>query len=160
MIMPQREFITWSEGSFVTTGPPAPTVPRLSAHSWWHTNSASPRAAVTLVTHLGTRQAAEFRGRTNAGWNAHPTHLFEVDIPDTFKLHDRILVEPPSLGPDPMDAFEAELLASTSDAALYWNQKEEDSGSWSVVVRRLALGELPNATLSGAHVINAERWQG
>lgn len=120
------------------TEPPDP-----SLQTWWTStsNTVGTRAA-TQVTHLGNRESAEFRARSNAAFRACPTGLYELRFRESPDVLDAVYLE--NHGEEAMRAFEKKLLDSESDAAFYWNEKEANGGAWSLVLRRDRLGELPN----------------
>lgn len=149
-------FIEWDNivGGFkqVNTQLTSPQHP--SSVTWWSSTSNNPsRASVVEVTHLGDRASAEYRARANLRWNAPPLGLFELSFPASLSVLNEIYIE--NDGEPAMEAFAKKLLGSDADAAFYWNEKESETGTWSLVVRRSYLGELGILAVGNDHILSS-----
>ncbi|MFT8330266.1 hypothetical protein [Bifidobacterium psychraerophilum] len=120
------------------------TVPNVNAIDWWTSVSIPPHPRPSNVTHFGNRAAAEFRAQVNANFNCVPDKLYCVNFKNTLRILPAVYIE--NSANDAMHEFESMLLKSGADAALYWNSKEDVSGSWSLIVRQDYIGDLPKTT--------------
>lgn len=156
-------FVEWDNvgggfGPSKFSPPVAP--PPVNGQTWWHASSdlgeASPQT-VKGVTHLGSREAAQHRAdvqELNA--DVHSSVLYGISLPNDLSVLPEAYIE--NSGQKQMQAFEERLLASDCDVAFTWNTKESE-GSWTIIVRRDRLGEIPAALGDGVRWKCSRDWQ-
>lgn len=145
-------FVEWDNDRGFVPAEISPPVapPTLEGKTWWHATSALGKAspqAVKGVTHLGSRGAAQDRADVQELIaNEHSAVLYGISLPHGLSVLPEVYIE--NCGQKEMQAFEKRLLASDCDVAFTWNKKES-AGSWTIIVRRDRLGEIPSALGDG-----------
>lgn len=116
----------------------------------------APAQSIQGVTHLGDLESATYRADVQAAANIEVTELYEVRLPCDLKVFPTAYFE--NHGQDAMKTFENMLLASGDDIAYTWNKKESKKGSWSVILRRESLGDLPSNLAPGVSLVSRKPW--
>ncbi|MBD8103987.1 hypothetical protein [Plantibacter sp. CFBP 8775] len=143
------KYVEWNklQGAFVevpSSNLSAPPDPDLT--TWWHAAAdlAEDDAPQSLpgVTHLGDLEAARSRANAHSAFGKGMSGIYEVGLRRGLAVMPKVYVE--NSGQKEMRYFEQKLLDSEFDLAFTWNVKESRFGTWTIIVRRSVLGELPN----------------
>ena len=88
--------------------------------------------------------------------DVHSAVLYQLSLPSNLSILPDVYIE--NHGQNEMKAFERQLLESNCDAAFTWNTKES-SGSWTLIVRRDRIGEIPGGTRPDVKLIGSHDWE-
>lgn len=154
-------FVEWDGNTFrPSKNIPRFSIPTVGGQTWWHATTDLGRAnpqTMDGVTHLGSHEAAQDRADVQElHADVHSATLCQVSLPQDLSILPDVYIE--NHGQKAMMAFEGKLLASNCDAAFTWNTKES-SGSWTLIVRRERLGELPVKLAHDVQLISSHDWE-